>query len=143
MLQLCKMTAKITRFRYCIQVGWNYSFVLSRQIPFLLLNGNQLSISQLHQCKESGPSLCNIRVQDLLRFCIHHAHKEQSSKRRIVMLENAASTNISVIIIIVGILFMLSRNKEKHLPYLNCNNRCLGFVAILVGAALLLGRFGI
>lgn len=59
------------------------------------------------------------------------------------MLVLSVHPNISFMLIILGLLLMLIRGQEKLIPFLDCNNRCLGFATIVVGISLLLARIGI
>lgn len=59
------------------------------------------------------------------------------------MLQQTASANLYLIIIIVGILMMSSGSRIKPIPKINADIRLLGLIAIVIGVCMILDRLGI
>lgn len=59
------------------------------------------------------------------------------------MLQHAASANLYILMIILGVLLMASGWRDKPIPFLDADYRVLGLIAFVVGVCMILGRLGI
>lgn len=59
------------------------------------------------------------------------------------MLQHAASANLYIIMIIVGLVMISSGSRKKPIPSLNADYRVWGVIVVVIGVCMILDRLGI